>query len=232
MKSRASFTLIELLVVIAIIAILAALLLPSLAKAREKTKSIACASQLRQIGLSMSSYALDNQDYVHPPLTASSGGTWWYYGPAMDSYIGKPPGIGRVKLFMCPSWNGKYLASGSSYPSYSGTASCYSLYFSLFTWADFPDDVAEAGKSVRLSRYAKPSKNFLLFDDGPQSFTAYYTWVMQPCQSYSSAVNFLWSPTSHPGAFRHVNRTMAAMMVDTHVEVQTFSQLSNDNLSP
>lgn len=81
MNRKHGFTLIELLVVIAIIAILAAILFPVFARAREKARQSSCTSNLKQIGLAMMSYVAD-YDGCYPDSKVLPG--WWsgpgYYG--------------------------------------------------------------------------------------------------------------------------------------------------------
>src|SRR5215471_18749588 len=73
LRARRGFTLIELLVVIAIIAILAALLLPVMAGAKQKGQSIRCLSNQRQWGLAFNMYAQENNDFVPEEGNVAAG---------------------------------------------------------------------------------------------------------------------------------------------------------------
>ena len=121
MRSRKGFTLIELLVVIAIIAILAAILFPVFARAREKARASACLSNLKQIGLGIMMYA---QDYDETLPTVAFGATdgrpaWpWEQWPAYANYWwaaifpgGIQPYIKNNQIWACPRQPGSNWAT-------------------------------------------------------------------------------------------------------------------------
>jgi prepilin-type N-terminal cleavage/methylation domain-containing protein len=111
--SRVAFTLIELLVVIAIIAILAGMLLPALARAREQARRIQCVSNLRQVSLAFRIFATDHGDVLPMGLPLAQGGSaeargatpgspvpsnYWHFATMSNE-------LSTVRILACPSDN-------------------------------------------------------------------------------------------------------------------------------
>jgi prepilin-type N-terminal cleavage/methylation domain-containing protein/prepilin-type processing-associated H-X9-DG protein len=96
-----AFTLIELLVVIVVISILAAILFPVFARARENARKAACMSNLKQIGLAVAMYSQDyDETYPIAQFATSPATNWW---EVLAPYISPTVSNGRVSIFTCPT---------------------------------------------------------------------------------------------------------------------------------
>jgi prepilin-type N-terminal cleavage/methylation domain-containing protein len=109
---RVAFTLIELLVVVAIIALLVAILLPSLARARNQARRTVCASNLHQIGIALAAYRIDQGWFPHQARVGTDakgkGGNCVAAWPtsvhyALAKYIGRTSSIRPNEVFYCPN---------------------------------------------------------------------------------------------------------------------------------
>lgn len=199
MRTGRAFTLIELLVVIATIGILAALLLPALQRARQKSQAVFCLNNLRQWGLGTQMYVADHEDFLPPegfgnPTTASQLAAGWYYHlprelgilpySAMPWRTNAAEPLGR-SLWICPS--NPRRSSG----------------FNLFHYClnEEHDGTGEENHPVKLSTLPRPVRIVWLFDSknipgvGPPNF------VHTNLHNYGANISFL---DGHARRFRAV----------------------------
>ena len=172
---RKAFTLIELLVVIAIIAILAAILFPVFARAREKARATSCLSNLSQLGLVVGMYAQDYEEAMPPAITSNATGSYtvWHL---MQPYIR------NTQIYVCPSdSNSQTMTDIATNLGSLGLPACatagygalsYNANFSVFALVPLGSDARTMGQIPRPSETVAFYDGIIAVTSGTPPFAA------------------------------------------------------------
>jgi len=221
---RKAFTLIELLVVIAIISILAAILFPVFARARENARRASCMSNLKQIGLGMMQYTQD-YDEKYPILgfvNASDVVTYPDGSVSSNNWVMRIyPYVKSTQVFSCPSnsrvpWKGgsDVATSASPHPSYSVS------YGGNAPLLQTPDNSA-----VSLASIQKASETLLIADsDGANPYTVFDYYFAPPVAGATTT-------NSRYVSDRHLDGANLCF-ADGHVKWKKMSRDANDHPIP
>lgn len=213
-RSKQIFTLIELLVVIGIIAILAAMLLPALNKARDKAKQIYCTNNLKQIGTGYAMYVDDFDGFLCPVFQGAVGQNIWQR--ILLNYAGSPVwkiksgGYVKLSTMICPSQNSTYKNEHSDWYLHCPD---YGILSSMVV----PYGAQEYDVSFKISQQKRPSEKFFIMDGWRNSATGVDNIDMDK-GFYRVNVKVYISNYARP-AGRHQNQVNILSM-DWHVSSQ------------
>jgi prepilin-type N-terminal cleavage/methylation domain-containing protein/prepilin-type processing-associated H-X9-DG protein len=163
---RKAFTLIELLVVIAIIAILAAILFPVFARARENARRSSCMSNLKQLALAAMQYTQDNDERL-PPAIESNQTPVFYWFNGLDPYVNS------LQVYICPS-DSKHTAQ-AAYRYANGISYGWNVYGLNYYFGTKYIGYHNGG--IPLAAIDAPSETVMLGDnrdDSPNAWGIHY----------------------------------------------------------
>ncbi len=190
-KKKKSFTLIELLVVVAIIAVLVAILLPSIQRARESAKGLVCATQIRQLYQEVWTYIQENNDFLPQAEGAWGAPYYWYHlgdenlRDAGTIWTVSPKRQINWKLVRCPSVPMDLFRAGW----------CRAVDIGYNAWLGHPNPTWSRYKYVRFSQVEQPDRCAMMGDIHPvdvsyRLFEFDSEWGAWPDYRHNDACNF------------------------------------------